>query len=308
MSYFSRYQHGAYEEVWAELLALGEQIWEEPLHSDAMMVARETMQRARYNIETLVPRLVAIGYRFGYGWVQPSPFDSFSYEQRKVYMDLFRWVQSRRPVCEFASDIAQEKAELEELRELDQVVSGNDAGASASLWEYAISSLSSQVAITDLLNELEQIAGTLPLSIRTWYEEVGGVNFVGHYSIWEKLISPAGAEGVVLHLLDPFVIQPIDAETLQYFRRQADSGNVPRHLSLAPDEYLKYYMSGSGPYTIELPSVAADALLVGEWHHTTFVNYLRICFRWGGFPGWERFQGEIPTETIRLLTAGLLPL
>ncbi|MGZ3715369.1 MAG: hypothetical protein ACXVA4_08120, partial [Ktedonobacterales bacterium] len=229
-------------------------------------------------------------------------------EQRKVYMDLFRWVQSRRPICEFASDVAQEIAELEELRDLDQAVSGSNAGASASLWEHAISALPSHRAIIDLLNELEQIAGTLPLSVRAWYEEVGEVNFVGHYSTWEKLISPKGTEGVVLHVLDPFVIQPIDTGTLHYFRRQADLGNVPRHLSLAPDEYLKYYMSGGGPYTIELPGVGADALLVGEWHHTTFVNYLRICFRWGGFPGWERFQGEVPADTIRLLTTGLRPL
>jgi hypothetical protein len=57
--------------VWAELLALGTAVREKPLYADALAVARETMRRARHNIEVLIPRLVAVGYQFGYGWVQP---------------------------------------------------------------------------------------------------------------------------------------------------------------------------------------------------------------------------------------------
>ena len=37
-----------------------------------------------------------------------------------------------------------------------------------------------------------------------------------------------------------------------------------------------------------LPDLAADTHLLFEWHHTTFVTYLRLCCRWGGFPGLER--------------------
>src|SRR5260221_11370090 len=29
------------------------------------------MRGARHNIEVLIPRLVRVGYQFGYGWVQP---------------------------------------------------------------------------------------------------------------------------------------------------------------------------------------------------------------------------------------------
>src|SRR5215472_15665414 len=63
-SFLSRYQRGEHEQVWTELLALGEQVREERLYLDALAVARETMRRVRYNIEMLIPRLKDIGYHF----------------------------------------------------------------------------------------------------------------------------------------------------------------------------------------------------------------------------------------------------
>ncbi len=60
-------------------------------------------------------------------------------------------------------------------------------------------------------------------------------------------------------------------------------------------------------YTIAIPNAAADAFLVGERHKTTFVNYIRLAFRWGGFPGWERYKTK-PSEEIVFLTNGMLPL
>jgi len=59
-------------------------------------------------------------------------------------------------------------------------------------------------------------------------------------------------------------------------------------------------------YTIRLPDAAADARLAGEPREVTFVEYLRIAFRWGGFPGWER-ESARPEELTRL-TEGLLPI
>lgn len=50
------------------MVALGPAVREEPLCSDALAVVRETMRRARANIETLIPRLHESGYEFGYGW------------------------------------------------------------------------------------------------------------------------------------------------------------------------------------------------------------------------------------------------
>jgi hypothetical protein len=63
--YLERYRAGECQQVWAGLLAQGAAIREEPLASDAWAVAQETMRRVRHNIELLIPRLRALGYRFG---------------------------------------------------------------------------------------------------------------------------------------------------------------------------------------------------------------------------------------------------
>ena len=60
-------------------------------------------------------------------------------------------------------------------------------------------------------------------------------------------------------------------------------------------------------YSIALPNAGADAALQGEKHNTTFVNYLRLAFRWGGFPGWEQ-EARRPERELKFLTEGLLPI
>jgi hypothetical protein len=68
-TYLDRYLHGEHEQVWADLVTLGPTVREEPLYSDAWAVACETMRRARYNIELLIPRLESLGYQFGHSWL-----------------------------------------------------------------------------------------------------------------------------------------------------------------------------------------------------------------------------------------------
>jgi hypothetical protein len=56
-----------------------------------------------------------------------------------------------------------------------------------------------------------------------------------------------------------------------------------------------------------LPDPAADAVLLGVEDYGTFVEYLRTCFRWGGFPG-LRSLPKPPREELAFLTEGLSPL
>jgi hypothetical protein len=70
-NYFERYRKGECEAVWSELGGLGEGILDEPVRSEAQAVARETMQRARRNIEKIVHRLAALGYQFEDGASSP---------------------------------------------------------------------------------------------------------------------------------------------------------------------------------------------------------------------------------------------
>jgi hypothetical protein len=54
-----------------------------------------------------------------------------------------------------------------------------------------------------------------------------------------------------------------------------------------------------------LPSAGMDALLENERHGLSLVDYLRLAFQWGGFPGFEG-PGQTPKE-IEFLKEGLLP-
>ena len=64
-TYLERYLQGECETVWKELIALGEQVRQEPVYADAQAVAYEIMRRVRVNVELLVVRLQSIGYVFG---------------------------------------------------------------------------------------------------------------------------------------------------------------------------------------------------------------------------------------------------
>jgi hypothetical protein len=72
-------------------------------------------------------------------------------------------------------------------------------------------------------------------------------------------------------------------------------------LILDRDDELKAAISGLQElYGIEVPSSGAGA------HKTSVVNYLRIAFQRGGFPGWQRYS-ERPDREINYLRAALLP-
>lgn len=243
-TYLDRYLAGEHERVWAELVALGPAVRNEPVYADARAVAHETMRRVRYNIETLIPRLREIGYQFGHGWA--------------VHCGVL------------SADAATEMDQYEPV--LSPPLEDSDG----------------------VIAKLEAVAGPIPLSLRAFYEIVGGLSFIGWHPGWPS------------HRLDPLeVYSPhliFQLEEWKYWDegRQEDG---TCDLFIAPDEFFKYRYSGGGPYAIGLPNLAADAPLRYEWHHTTFVNYLRICFRWGGFPGWERIEPRPDGD----LASGLIP-
>jgi hypothetical protein len=62
-TFLSRYLKGDHKDVWEELQTLCE-IVEEPLRSDALAVARETMRRVKINLEIIVKCLKKLGFGF----------------------------------------------------------------------------------------------------------------------------------------------------------------------------------------------------------------------------------------------------
>jgi hypothetical protein len=66
MDFLESYLAGKFELVWAELLKAGSSVREKPLEKEAIAVAKETMKRVRFNIETIILRLEELHYQFEY--------------------------------------------------------------------------------------------------------------------------------------------------------------------------------------------------------------------------------------------------
>jgi hypothetical protein len=84
-SLVARYLRGECEDVWNDLVLLGDAVLRQPFRSPARTVARETMRRARRNLLTIVDRLTALHYRF-----RTQPLRQCTSAERKLLakMDL----------------------------------------------------------------------------------------------------------------------------------------------------------------------------------------------------------------------------
>src|SRR5258706_569195 len=140
--------------------------------------------------------------------------------------------------------------------------------------------------------ELESEAGPLPLSLVTFWQEVGAVDLVGMHPAW-----PDG--------LDPLVVDPPEG-ALSFLFDEEEDASLGRFAGLAPDDLHKDNTSGGDPYGVRLPNPAADFLFVYERHNVFFVPYLRLAIlQWGGFPGLD--GRGIRFEPLGDLVAGLEP-
>lgn len=159
------------------------------------------------------------------------------------------------------------------------------------------------------LSYLESLGGSLPLALRTWHETVGSVCLMGSHPKLAFYSDSVLRDPPEVYS-DPLVVLPIKVaiEELEG-RKMAPDPKVsyPLAIPIAPDEYHKENVSGGAPYEILVPSSDVDPPLLNEWHNTTFVEYLRICFHWGGFPGWERYEDR-PDGLLQKLSDGLLPI
>lgn len=273
-TFLSRYLAGECSQVWAELQRVGETVQMESIYQDAWAVALETMRRVRHNLELLIPRLRQKGFTFGE---------------------------------HFLGTLSE--GDRQHLQQIAPILSTPNNSTAKRL------------------SALEEEIGILPLSLRAFYVVVEGVNLVGSLPEWQAL-RPDGIDNPVEFArnhpqfdwrhysldrgLDPLFVWSLDAqiEMLAGIKTQVvESGEqlTPYPLNLAPDYLSKYGIGGDGPYTIVTPCSTADALVQGEWHTTTFVDYLRICLRWAGMPGLQRADSP-PYADVAELTRDFLSI
>jgi hypothetical protein len=320
-----RYQAGDHIAVWNELTALGEGVRDQRYLADAAAVASETMRRARHNVELLIHRLDARGYRFLD--TVSSAEDRLS--QLDVMSQLSAQIQARAalhpgsPNVHTAQMLEGLRAMTTRVAPLLEKVASKASKAAASrrkppLEDPQVFSPPGRKT-PGLLKKLEQAAGgPLPLSLRAWYEEVGGVSLMGSHAVLNAVdfsnqdvlkqfqsltgphlapVPPAEAE----YAPDPLVVFPLE----ELVNQLGDEDGEELQLAIAPDDLHKANVSGDA-YYLKLPNGHAD-FPFDDWHKTTFVNYLRVTFQWGGFPGWERAKNP-PRQALAELSEGLLPL
>ena len=87
-----------------------------------------------------------------------------------------------------------------------------------------------------------------------------------------------------------------------------DEERPPFRMPISPPRSVKAGVSAEGAhYVVTLPSATLDALIENEPHGLRFVDYLRLAFEWGGFPGYADMPGRVPA-LIHRLKQGLLPI
>jgi hypothetical protein len=141
---------------------------------------------------------------------------------------------------------------------------------------------------------LERAVGGIPLALRAFYEMVGAVDWVGEH----PSLAPRGDSVAP----DPLVVFSVEEALALCEDGFEDSGAIV----IAPDGLHKANTSGGEPYEIEVPDLGADGKFLNERHELYFVEYLRLVFRFGGFPGYDGIDRAVPPE-LAGLSAGLIP-
>lgn len=220
-------------------------------------------------------------------------------DYKQVWKDLLTLSQQVRQEPTFSDALATARETMTRLRRNLEVLVYRLNEKGYQFQNPASILLPPSSDIKEKINYLEQRAGVLPLSLRAFYEVVGSVDLTGGHPVWKGCEYP-----------DALVIFPIESalnevEDWEYDKEAYEKAFGSFRVPLAPDAYLKENVSGGMWYGIALPNLSADAVVLEEWHRTTLLNYLRICLRWGGFPGLARAK-KIIGWPVSELGEGLL--
>lgn len=312
--WLGRYQAGEHETVWAEMVSLGPDVRSKPYLEPAWSVAQETMRRARHNVETIVKRLDQIGYQFWNGQHGPAkPSLNLSGVEA-----LYKSAMANSSTATQSAAFRQQFGQLLEKAKAVQATTAAIRRVAAPPLSPVVNPLDNDVVFSPpakstatMIRKLEKHGLAVPLSLKAWAETVGDVNLSGAHPalcFWQDDAFP----GV---LADPLMISLDDlmAQGEQWLDER-DEPDAPEAIEivLGWDADTKANLAISDEqidqgYGVLLPAPAADVVLTHEPHQRSFVDYLRVAFRFGGFPGWER-QAKRPEKELRLLSDGLLPV
>jgi hypothetical protein len=303
LPFYSQYVAGEFRDVWMELAALGDSVWLDPVAADALAVSYETMHRAKTNIEILIGGLEAEGYDF-----RPNVYSPYWRRSQRMK----EWVEEHDESAQLV--VASMQEPLMKLPEpVRSQMNAERKRRLPSAMETARIFRDHRLGIVrpfepppgiprGWLRKITSPAGDLPLSLRAWYSTIGCVNLVGHH----PGLAPPGVE------CDPLFVAPIkcvvDACDAWQEDHAGDKERPPFQAPISPPRTVKAGITAEGAhYVVTLPSATVDAVVENEPHGLGFVDYLRLAFEWGGFPGYADIPGKAPALIYRLKER-LLPI
>jgi hypothetical protein len=320
-TYLDRYLQGDCEKVWGELLSLGCKIRKQPLYTDAVAVAHETMTRARSNIELLVKRLKKMGYRFAHPDRVFVPADD-------EFRSLLDEVEGRagplplslRMWCAVVGELNL-MGSHPRLSTYVEAPQGQKLGQDfLSLFaQHGGSTSTSGDPLRDGLATSQRLLNEMMEGIKTGRARSPDLQagLQASKQLLAGLQNPAlmagavsGGSGTVAGPdvdSDPLVVEPLFGDEDDFEESDGKVGASALAAIIAPDAVHKTNHSGGEPYSLRFPDEAIGAHLDGDCDYGTFVEYLRVAFRWGGFPG-LRASANPPREELAYLTQGLVPL
>jgi len=216
-------------------------------------------------------------------------------EVRKEPYKQAAWAVAQETMRRAAHNV---KLLLEKLKQLDYQFNGGE-------WVYVPCTKEER----KLLAACDRKHLWIPISLRAFREEVGRVDLVGSHAT----LSPMDDKGEPL-LTDALEVQDCELTLdgiLEEWSETSPEEREPMAWEICADAQGKadilVDVQVEDCYTVQLPNAAADAVLEGEAHKIAFVEYLRLSFQWGGFPGWEKYENR-PEKELAFLREGLLPL
>lgn len=167
----------------------------------------------------------------------------------------------------------------------------------------------------ELRARLESASGApLPIAMAAFFEMVGTISLLpAPPSSYDYGPCTLERDGISLLAADPIMVG--DAGYIEYQLKEYETSIRESHpeivgplrLDLSPDYLHKQDISGGASYAVEFPpfddAEAVDPLFLHERHRASLVGYLRLAFRWGGFPGLDADDASSREAAERVVNA-----
>jgi HEAT repeat protein len=158
-----------------------------------------------------------------------------------------------------------------------------------------------------MLARVAELGGPLPIALEAFWRVVGAASLVpGDSNRYDYGDCALEADGLSLIALDPLELGSDMTWCLDNYTSELEGSHReivgPLALELSPDFLHKQNISGGPPHIVFLPvrepADAVDPPLRYTRYRTRFVDYLRVAFRYGGFPGID--VAHLPLDRIGL--------